>query len=70
MRRTIWSPQAADGLAEALDYLVKRNPQAAALLAQRVLALGRLASRILMPVTLARCSGCGANAPRGKRHGR
>ena len=39
MRRTIWSPQAADDLTEALDYLVERNPQAAAKLAERVLAL-------------------------------
>jgi plasmid stabilization system protein ParE len=39
MRRTIWSPQAAEDLTEALDYLVERNPQAAAKLAERVLAL-------------------------------
>jgi len=39
MRRTIGSPQAADDLADALDYLVERNPQAAAKLAERLLAL-------------------------------
>ena len=39
MRRVSWSPQAADDLVEALGYLVERNPQAAAMLAERVLAL-------------------------------
>jgi len=36
MKRTIWSPQAADDLTEAIDYLLERNPQAAAKLAERV----------------------------------
>jgi hypothetical protein len=35
MTQTIWSPQAADDLTEALDYLLERNPQAAAKLASR-----------------------------------
>lgn len=39
MRPTIWSPQAADDLTNALGFLVERNPQAAAKLAERVLAL-------------------------------
>ena len=45
MRRTIWSPQAADDLSDALDYLVERDPQAAAKVAERVLeVVDRLAA--------------------------